>query len=112
MLKPILTFDVGRILNWKVGRALRPILLFDVSRIFQWDVGRGLRTPIPTILLKGLAGFLMAGLLLAVVVPLSWGRGWHVPEWGAWLLIVACVAAFMGPDLFGLIGRGRHEHRA
>jgi hypothetical protein len=47
---------------------IKRILTFDVNRILQWDVGRALRWRIPTILLKALAGWVVAGLVMGMIV--------------------------------------------
>lgn len=83
---------------------LKRILLFDINRILNWDVGRALRADvtgwrIPAILLKGLAGYLVAGLLIAVMIPWAAGRGWQVAPAAVWLLIVGCVAGALASDL-------------
>jgi hypothetical protein len=82
MLKQILTFDVSRILRWDVGRALR-------TDIMQWRI--------PPMLLRALAGWVVAGLLLGLTVPFASRRGWPIPEWLPLLMILGCVLAFTLP---------------
>ena len=88
-----------RILRFDVGRVLR----FDVNRILQWDVGRALRWRIPTILLKALAGWVVAGLLLGMIVPMAARRGWHLSEWTILIVILASTAIFCASDLVRIV---------
>ena len=91
--------DVNRILRFDVGRVLR----FDVNRILQWDVGRALRWRIPTILLKALAGWFVAGLVLGMIVPWATRRGWHLSEWTPLIVILAGMSIFCASDLARIV---------
>jgi hypothetical protein len=103
-IKQILTFDVNRILRFDVGRVLR----FDVNRILLWDVGRALRWHIPALLLKALAGWFAAILLLELVItPWATRRGWHLREWTPLVVILASMAICCASDLARLVRGNR-----
>ena len=105
-IKQILTFDVNRILRFDIGRVMR----FDVNRILLWDVGRALQWHIPAVLLKALAGWIAAILLLELVItPWAARRGWHLNEWTPLLVILASMAICCASDLVR-IARGNPQH--
>ena len=79
---------------------LRQILMFDVNRILKWDVGRALKSDvltwrIPAVILRAALGWLVAGILLAITVPVLARRGSELPDWAPLLVISACVAVFV-----------------
>ncbi|HVH55500.1 MAG TPA: hypothetical protein VM791_04565 [Vicinamibacterales bacterium] len=89
-LKQILLFDINRILNW------------DLDHLLQWDVGRALQSDvtkwrIPSILLRALAGWLVASILLAMIVTTATQRGWHVSDWMPLAVTGASILAFTLP---------------
>jgi hypothetical protein len=53
-LERVLSFDVNR------------ILFFDLNRILTWDIGRAMQRPIPPVVLRALAGWFLASILLDV----------------------------------------------
>lgn len=86
-IKSVLWFDVNR------------ILLFDVNRVFLWDVGRAVRRPIPPVVLKAFAGYVIAGVFIAIISPALRDMGWRLPQWAALLIVVATVGALIATDL-------------
>jgi hypothetical protein len=87
--------------------AFKQILTFDVNRVLRWDVGRALGWRVPAILLKALAGWVVGGLLLAVLVPWATRRGWHLSEWTPLIVILGSMAICCASDICGMIHRNR-----
>lgn len=106
MLKRFWSFT-SRILKADVGAAIKPVLwfdvsrvlLFDVNRILRWDVGRALQRPIPPVVLKAFAGYVIAGVFIAIISPALRDVGWRLPQWAALLILMATVGAFIATDL-------------
>ena len=106
MLKRFWSF-MSRILRADVGAAIKPVLwfdvsrvlLFDVNRILLWDVGRALRRPIPPVVLKAFAGYVIAGVFITIISPALSDVGWRLPQWAALLIVVASVGTFIATDL-------------
>ena len=73
--------------------------MFIIDRLVAFNA-RLARFTIPTILLKGLLGYALAGVLLAVAVPPLHARGVPLRPWMAWSTIVLAIAICVGPDVY------------
>jgi hypothetical protein len=85
-------------------------LLTSVNHLPSWDVGRSLQSDITRwriapVLLRAVGGFLLSGLLLAILVPLIATRGWHLSGAVVWVVILGCIAVCLTPDLRRLLRR-------
>jgi hypothetical protein len=69
----------------------------SLDRILHADL---MRIVVPKILLKGLIGYAMAGVLLAVVAPALHRRGILLHGWMAWGTILLMIAICIAPDLY------------
>jgi hypothetical protein len=58
------------------------------------------RFTIPNLLLKALLGYALAGVLLALIVPLIHARGTALRGWMVWSLILGMIAICVAPDLY------------
>ncbi len=58
------------------------------------------RFTIPNILLKGLLGYALAGVLLALLVPPLHARGIALRGWMVWSTIAGMIGICIGPDLY------------
>ena len=94
MLKRILLFDVNR------------ILFFDINRVLRWDISRAV---IPAVLFKAVLGFVAAGFVLAVVVPMATQNGWRIDGWVPPAVILGCVLAAVASDLRQAVGSRRRR---
>lgn len=84
MLKRILLFDVNR------------ILFFDINRVLRWDISRAV---IPAVVLKAVLGFVAAGFVLAVAVPMTTQNGWRFDDRVPPAVILGCVLGAIASDL-------------
>ena len=74
------------------------------------DVGNAPRAKpwtIPPLLLKGIGGFFLGGILLALIVPPLHRRGVSIGEWMALGVIGLSIAVCVAPDLYGRWRRRR-----
>jgi hypothetical protein len=76
-----------RILSFDVNR----ILFFDLNRILTWDIGRAIQRPIPPVVLRALAGWFLAAILLDVTD--TW------PDRRAVIMVAAATAFVVLPNL-------------
>jgi hypothetical protein len=51
-------------------------------------------------MLKGFVGFLLAGVVLAILVPVLHGRGVTLQGWMIWGVMALMIAVCTGPDLY------------
>ena len=51
------------------------------------------------LLIKAFCGWLLGGIVLAILVPLLKTRGVELRQWIAWLVMLGAFALFCGPDL-------------
>ena len=58
------------------------------------------RFTIPSILLKGLLGYVLGGVVLAIIVPPLHARGIPLRAWMAWSTIVVTILICTAPDLY------------
>jgi hypothetical protein len=70
-----------------------------IDRIVSFNA-RLAQFTIPTILLKGLLGYALAGVLLAIVVPALHARGIALRGWMVWSTILLTMAICVGPDAY------------
>lgn len=73
--------------------------MFIIDRIVSFNAWLA-RFTIPSILLKGLVGYALAGVLLAIIVPPLHARGIALRGWMAWTTIVVMIAICIAPDLY------------
>jgi len=78
-----------------------------MDRIVAWNARQAKSWTIPVIALKALVGYLLGGVLLAVIVPFLRARGIALHEWMAWVVILAAMAACVGPDVYYRLRRPR-----
>ena len=73
--------------------------MFIIDRIIAFNAWLA-RFTIPHILLKALLGYALAGVLLALIVPWTHGRGIPLRGWMVWTLIAGMIAICIAPDLY------------
>jgi hypothetical protein len=73
--------------------------MFIIDRIISFNAWLA-RFTIPNILLKGLLGYALGGVLLAVIVPWLHTRGTALRGWMVWSVILGMIAICIGPDLY------------
>lgn len=105
-LKQIVTTDLTSLLRWNVGRIIKRTLMFDINRILRFDVSRVLFWQVPPLMLRALAGWLTAAILLAVLEPWVAQRGWHLSNRAALVIMIVCVAGFTAGELRRLFSNG------
>ena len=71
-----------------------------MDRIVAWNARQAESWTIPVMLLKGILGYFLGGVLLAVIVPFLHARGVSLREWMAWGVILMTIAVCVGPDLY------------
>ena len=73
--------------------------MFIVDRIIAFNAWLA-RFTMPGILLKGLLGYALAGVLLALIVPWLHSRGIVLRGWMVWGLMLGMIALCIAPDLY------------
>lgn len=71
--------------------------MVSLDRILHADL---MRLVIPRILLKGLLGYALAGVMLALAVPRLHARGIALRSWMAWTTILVMIAICIAPDVY------------
>ena len=71
--------------------------MFSLDRILHADL---MRIVIPRILVKALLGYVLAGILLALIVPRLHARGIALRGWMAWATILGIIAICIAPDAY------------
>ena len=71
-----------------------------MDRIVTWNARQSQRWFVPNLVFKGFVGFLLAGVVLALVVPALHTRGVVLQAWMIWSVIALMIAVCIGPDLF------------
>ena len=71
-----------------------------MDRFVAWNARQAGRLTIPILLLKAFAGFLLAGILMAVLVPFLHNRDVVLRPWMIWTVISLMIAVCAGPDLY------------
>ena len=71
-----------------------------MDRIVAWNARQAKSWTIPVVLLKGVVGYFLGGVLLAVIVPFLHARGVSLREWMAWGVILTTIAVCVGPELY------------
>ncbi len=71
-----------------------------MDRIVAWNARQSQRWFVPNLLFKGLAGFLLAGVILAILVPALHTRGVALQGWMIWVVIFLMIVACTAPDLY------------
>lgn len=79
--------------------AVRP--RWSLDRVMHADIAA---ITVPTLIMKLLVAVVAAGVILAVLVPLLADRGLHVADWVGRVVLLAAVAAAVGPDLWRRYG--------
>jgi hypothetical protein len=77
------------------------------ERIVSWNARQATRFSVISILLKALVGFLLAGILMAVIVPPLHARGVPLRGWMVWTVMVLSIAVCIVQDLYS-----RYRRRA
>ncbi len=72
--------------------------LFD--RIVAWNARQAQHKSVVTLFFKAIVGFLLAGVLLAVIVPPLHSRGVPLRSWMIWSVMALTIGACIGPDLY------------
>lgn len=70
------------------------------DRIVAWNARQAERQSGLTIVLKGLVGFFLAGIVLAIAVPPLHARGVPLTDWMVWSTIVLMIVICVAPDLY------------
>jgi hypothetical protein len=71
-----------------------------MDKIVAWNARQAKSWTIPAMVLKGVVGYFLGGVLLAVLVPALHAGGVSLREWMAWGVIVLSIAACVTPDLY------------
>jgi hypothetical protein len=71
-----------------------------MDRIVAWNARQAKSWTIPVILVKGAVGYLLGGVLLAVIVPFLHARGVSLREWMVWGVILTSITICTVPDLY------------
>jgi hypothetical protein len=73
--------------------------MFIIDRIISFNAWLA-RFTIPGILLKGLLGYALGGVVLALMVPPLHARGIVLRGWMVWSTILGMIAICVAPDLY------------
>jgi len=71
-----------------------------MDRIVAWNARQANASTIAIMVLKAFVGYLLGGVLLAVIVPFLHARGVSLQEWMVWGVILTAIAACVGPDAY------------
>lgn len=71
-----------------------------MDKIVAWNARQSKSRPVLAILLKGVVGYFLGGVLLAVIVPALHRQGVSLRDWMAWAVILMSIAACVAPDLY------------
>lgn len=71
-----------------------------MDRIVAWNARQSQRWSVPNLLLKGFAGFLLAGVTLGILVPALHARGVALRAWMIWSVIILMIVVCVAPDLY------------
>ena len=71
-----------------------------MDRIVAWNARQAKSWTIPVMVLKAFVGYLLGGVVLAVIVPFLHARGVSLQEWMAWGVILTTIVACVGPDVY------------
>jgi hypothetical protein len=71
-----------------------------MDRIVAWNARQSQRWFVPNLLFKAFAGFLLAGVILAIVVPVLHTRGVPLQGWMIWGVMIVMIVVCTGPDLY------------
>ena len=84
--------------------------MFIIDRIVSFNAWLA-RFTIPNIFLKALLGYVLGGVILAIVVPPLHARGIALRGWMAWSTIVVMILICTGPSLYSRFQRRTGERR-
>jgi hypothetical protein len=76
-----------------------------MDRIVAWNARQANSWTIPVMVLKAFVGYLLGGVLLAVIVPALHARGVSLQAWMAWGVILTTIVACVGPDVYSRLRR-------
>jgi uncharacterized membrane-anchored protein len=68
--------------------------------ILAWNARQAQRLSVISIVLKAFVGFLLAGIVMAVIVPPMHARGVPLRAWMVWTVMALSIAICIGPDLY------------
>lgn len=71
-----------------------------MDRIVAWNARQSQRWFVPNLMFKAFAGFLLAGVILAILVPVLHARGVVLQAWMIWGVILLMIVACTAPDLY------------
>jgi len=71
-----------------------------MDRIVAWNAQQSQHWSVPNMLLKGFVGFLLGGVVLAILVPALHARGLVLQAWMIWGVIAVMIAVCVVPDLY------------
>jgi len=71
-----------------------------MDRMVAWNARQAKSWTIPMIVLKAFVGYLLGGVLLAIIVPFLHARGVSLQEWMAWGVILTAIVVCVGPDVY------------
>ena len=71
-----------------------------MDKIVAWNARQAKSRTIVAMLLKGVVGYFLGGVLLAIMVPALYKQGLSLREWMVWGVIVMSIAACVAPDLY------------
>ena len=71
-----------------------------MDRIVAWNAREAQRWSAVTVVFKGIVGFLLAGVILAILVPPLHRRGVPLQAWMIWTVMALSIAVCVAPDLY------------
>jgi hypothetical protein len=71
-----------------------------MDRIVAWNARQSQRWFVPNLMFKGVAGFLLAGVILAILVPTLHARGVVLRGWMIWGVMILMIVVCTAPDLY------------
>jgi hypothetical protein len=71
-----------------------------MDRIVAWNARQSQRWFVPNLMFKAFAGFLLAGVILAILVPALHTRGIALQGWMIWGVMILMIVVCTAPDLY------------
>ena len=71
-----------------------------MDRIVAWNARQSQRWFVPNLVFKAIAGFLLAGVILAILVPALHVRGVALEGWMIWGVMVLMIVVCTAPDVY------------
>jgi hypothetical protein len=70
------------------------------DRLVAWNARQAQRWSVLTVVLKGVIGFMLAGIIMAILVPALHTRGVTLRSWMIWTVMGLSIAVCIGPDVY------------